>query len=147
MKTITSFIITVVLLLLSFTVLYFAVNTFINAFTVCYNNTTGELQDLTVPFLVYGFLQLCVSLFIFLNAIKTFKLFLTFYSKYQHKKRDTMIRKAVEESKYNELLKNMQNTNKPESLDTLVSDFYKFNSPKSKQDDLDRFITQLFGNR
>lgn len=147
MKTITSYLIAVVLSLLSGLVFYFATQTFVNAFTVYYNNTTGELQDLTIPLLVYGFIQLCASVYIALQAIHSFKMFLDFYSKYQHKKRDAIIKKTIEDTKYDTLFKDLQNTNIPSHMGDIVERFYEDKTPTrgraTVKGDLDDFLSQI----
>lgn len=134
MKTITSFLLSLVFILVSGLIFSFSLKTFGNAFTPYVNNETGELVDFTIPLLIYGLLQLCLSLFILVNSFKCFHLFLSLYSKYKETKRDNDIHKTVKEAKYEELYKEMRGTNLPDKLEETVHTFYATKSANKRPD-------------
>lgn len=139
MKTITTLLLSVVLLLLSGLILYFSINTIDNAFATYANIDTNVLYDFTIPLLIYAILQIGLSLYIFMHSTKLFHIFLICYNNYTQKKRDKQIHNVVKEAKYEALFKDIQNTNQPDKLEEVVTSFYS----KSKRMSIDDVLEQI----
>jgi len=136
MKTITSLTISVLLIVLSITMLGFALNNITQANDIVTSLETGQIVDQTMPYLVYGLVQVCIALFLMLNGIKVFHLFLKFYKEYQETKRDTEIKESIKEAKYDKLYKDLNATNIPEQRESIIRAFYKDKDRKPHIGDL-----------
>ena len=125
MKTISTLLLSIVLLLLSGLILYFSINTIVNAFATYANIDTNVLYDFTIPLIIYALIQIGLSLYIFMHSTKLFHMFLKYYTNYTQKKRDKQIHKTVEEAKYDALFKDLMSTNQPDKLEEIVKEFYQ----------------------
>ena len=124
MKTITSFLLFVLLLLISGVITAFAVQSVSYAQGTYFESNDGTPMTFVLPLLTFALLQIILAGFVFINAMKCLKLFMGFYTNYREKVRDNKILDLVEEAEYDKLYKDLRDTNEPDKLKTIISDFF-----------------------
>jgi hypothetical protein len=123
MKTITSFLISVLLTILSGYVLALAIHSIqLSNYTFTNNQLTGVF-DFQFTFLFCALAQVVVSLFILSNAIKVFNISIDFYTKYQIGKRERDILKDIEQAKYHKLYTDLNATNSVDKKEEVYNTF------------------------
>ena len=124
MKTITSFLLFVLLLLISGVIAAFAVQSVSYAQGTYFESKDGTPITFVLPLLTFALLQIVLAGFIFINAMKCLKLFIGFYTTYREKVRDNKIFDLVEEAEYDKLYKDLRDTNEPDKLKTIIREFF-----------------------
>ena len=124
MKTITSFLLFVLLLIISGVITAFAVQSVSYSQGTYFEINDGTPMKFVLPLLTFALLQIVLAGFIFINAMKCLKLFIGFYTRYREKVRDNKIFDLVEEAEYDKLYKDLWDTNEPDKLKTLIREFF-----------------------
>jgi hypothetical protein len=111
----------------------FAFNTLEQANDIVINIENDQQVDQTSPYVVYGLVQVGISLLLMLKGVSIFNVFLNYYKKYQDTKRDNDIKESIKEAKYDQLYKDLNGTNLPDKRERLIDEFYmEVNNRRSK---------------
>ena len=123
MKTITSFLLSILLTVISFYVLALAIHSIqLSNYTFTNNQLTGVF-DFQFTFLFCALAQASVALFIFAQAIKVFNISANYYRTYQVNKRERDIVREIENTKYHKLFMDLNATNDADKKEQVYNEF------------------------
>lgn len=140
MKTITSFLIGTLLVIVSLFLLGMSF-TYINLSTYYFTqlDVPERIYEFQLTFLFIALVQAALAIVAISFAILSFQKFAYYYRRYLNKKRDNDIKKQVENAKYDDLYSKLKDTNIPEQQDKIVDEFYN----KSRKDNFESFKEML----
>lgn len=140
MKTITTFLVAALLLLVSLLFLGYAFHSF-NLSTQEYATLDGQMvYDFQNTFITVGVLQIIIFIALFGLAVKTFHLYLKLYSLYQERRRDNSIIDSVDEARYKELYDELYKVKDSKSKMKIVKDFFM---PERANNTVDKLMESL----
>lgn len=142
MKTITTFIISLALLILSIAVMFYSINTFRYISTTFYNQGATDTYSFSFTFVLASVLSFIFAIILIIQSIKWYSIHRKYYSSYLRDKRDREIKDKVENAKYNHLYSDLRDSNTIEEKELILKAFYS-TKEISKATDKDRITAMI----
>lgn len=135
MKTITAFLLGVLLAVLSLTFVGLAFKSIDLSNQLYTTKGITDVQDFQFTFLTVALVQLVLAIILATYSFISFQLFLKYFNRYLADKRDRDVKKHIEDAKYNGLVDALNATNTIELKEKRVEDYY--NATKGDRPELD----------
>lgn len=145
MKTITTFIISLTLLILSIAVMFYSINTFRYISTTFYNQGATDTYAFSFTFVLASVLSFIFGIILIIQSIKYYSIHRKYYTAYLHDKRDREIKDKVENAKYTHLYSDLRDSNTIEEKELILKAFYS-TKDIAKANDYNRMVNIMKDN-